>query len=330
MMLAAQYFGIKNVRVGDVIKPTCGSNQVLIKIAYAGICGSDLHNYNKGMFMTYTPEIMGHEFSGMVIEVGSNVSGIHPGDHVVGDPRVGCGNCFWCEKDEVNLCPNLGFIGEVSPGCFAEYLTLDSHKLLKIPKEVDLQEAALVEPLGVALHIIGRLKLQSSHTLGIMGGGPIGLLTLMAAKALYRCRVHLVDIAPARLILAEKLGADRTFTRAPEQGNYVDAAVEAVGLGVTLNACLSWLRPEGKLVMAGLYEEKIDFDPNPIVAKEIAISGINAYEWADLELAVQLIAEKKVDVKKVVSHVYPLSQINEAFELITSKNKDAVKILIAP
>lgn len=330
MMLAAQYFGIRDVKVGDVIKPTCGSDQVLIKIAYAGICGSDLHNYNKGMFMTYTPEIMGHEFSGVVIEVGSDVSGIHPGDHVVGDPRVGCGKCCWCEKDEVNLCPNLGFIGEVSPGSFAEYLTLESHKLLKVPQEVDLREAALVEPLGVALHIVGKLKLHSSDTLGIMGAGPIGLLTLMAAKALYRCQVHIVDITPARLMLAEKLGADKTFTRVPEQGNYVDAAVEAVGLGVTLNACLSWLRPEGKLIMAGLYEEKIDFDPNPIVAKEIVISGINAYETADLEMAVHLIAENRVDVKRVISHVYSLSQINEALDLAASKNKDAVKILIAP
>lgn len=330
MMYAAQYYGITDVRVMNVPNPVCGSGQVLIKTAYAGICGSDLHNYRKGMFMTYIPEIMGHEFSGVVIDVGKNVTGIFPGDHVVGDPRVGCGTCSWCRKGEVNLCPSLGFIGEVSPGCFSEFLTLDSHKILKVPPTVDLQEAALVEPLGVALHILGKAKLQSSDTLGIVGAGPIGLLTLMAAKALYQCRVHMVDIVQDRLILAERLGADCTFTKVSEQDDYVDAAVEAVGLKTTLNACLSWLRPQGRLVMAGLYEERINFDPNPIVAKEIAVSGINAYETADLELAVRLIGEKSVDVKRIISHVYPLNQINDAFNLLNSKNGEAVKVLIKP
>lgn len=328
-MFAAQYYGVRDVRVEKVKTPVCGSGQVLIKVAYGGICGSDLHNYRKGMFMTYTPEIIGHEFSGVVLDIGKNVEGICPGDHVVGDPRVGCGTCFWCEKGQINLCPDLGFIGEVSPGCFAEYLVFDSQKLFIVPKAVNLQEAALIEPLGVALHIVSQAQLQPSDTLGIIGAGPIGLLTLMAAKALYQCRVHIVDIAPASLMLAEKLGADRTLTKVPE-GHYVDAAVEAVGLGLTLKACLSWLRPQGKLIMAGLYEEKIDLDPNPIVAKELAVSGINAYQTADLQLAVDLIAKKKVEVKKIISQVYPLAEINKAFDLLTSPRGEAGKVLIVP
>ncbi len=130
-MFAARYYGIKNVIVEDVAKPVCGPNEVLIEIKYAGICGSDLHIYRKGMFVTSIPETLGHEFVGIVKEVGSKVNNRKLGDRVVGDPRVFCGNCRWCKEENYHLCPQLGFIGEVSPGCFAEFITINAKKHLK-------------------------------------------------------------------------------------------------------------------------------------------------------------------------------------------------------
>ena len=164
-MLAARYHGIGQIRVEHLPQPECGPGQSLVKVVYAGICGSDLHIYRKGMFVSTIPEIMGHEFSGVVAQVGPGVTTLQPGDQVVGDPRVSCGTCPWCRTGAYNLCPALGFIGEVRPGCFAEYLVLEANKLIKIPAAVELRRAALVEPLAVALHIAGQGRLALAEHL---------------------------------------------------------------------------------------------------------------------------------------------------------------------
>ena len=330
-MLAARYFGIGDVRTENIAKPVCGRGEVLIKVAYAGICGSDLHIFRKGMFVTSIPETMGHEFCGVVEEVGADVRGFHPGDHVVGDPRVSCGKCRWCRQGSYNLCPDLGFIGEVSPGCFAEYIVLHPRKLLKVPPGVDLRRAALVEPLAVALHIAQKGGLSQKDTIGIMGAGPVGLLTVIVAKEIGVEQVTVIDLSPTRLELAQKVGADRVLTALPENSpEPVDVVIEAVGKEVTLAGALRWLKPGGRLVMAGLYEEKVQLDPNEVVNKELVVTGINAYETGDLKKAIEFTASGQVDVAPVVSHVLPLEKVSEGFFMLTSTNKTACKILLAP
>ncbi len=326
-MQAARYYGIGQVRTEDIPMPVCGPGQALVKVAYAGICGSDLHIYRKGMFVASVPETMGHEFSGVVEQVGEGVADVRPGDHVVGDPRVTCGSCEWCRRGAFNLCPSLGFIGEVVPGCFAGYLTLDAKKLIKIPRELDLRRAALVEPLAVALHIAGQCKFSAADHLGIVGAGPIGLLTLTVARAIPAARVTVIDVAPARLELAGKLGA-ATLTAFPEDAaDAPDIVVEAVGLEATLSGSVRWLRPQGRLVMAGLYEENVNLDPNDIVVKELEIAGVSAYETADLHKAVKLLSDGVVDVDPLISHVLPLESAVAGFALLTGEDKDACKIL---
>lgn len=330
-MLAARYYGIGDVRVEDIPIPACGPGEVLVKVAYAGICGSDLHVFRKGMFVTCVPVTMGHEFSGTVLETGAGVSGFSTGDNVAGDPRVFCGKCRWCRQGKYNLCPGLGFIGEVSPGCFAEYIVLDHRRLLKVPSSVDLQTAALVEPLAVALHISQRGKFSEKDAVGIIGAGPIGLLTAIVAKAVPVKEVAVIDLSPARLELAKKIGADRVLAAFPEDpGEQVDVAVEAAGVEAALAGALRWLRPEGRLVMAGLYEEKVWVEPNDVLVKELNITGINAYETSDLEKAVELLAGGKLDVTPVVSHVLPLQSAAEGFAMLTAPEKKASKVLLAP
>jgi len=153
-LLALRFYGVGDVRVENIPNPTYSPKEVLVKVEYAGICGSDLHIFKKGMFVKSTPITMGHEFSGVIEAVGSEVSELSPGDHVIGDPRVSCNNCKWCHAGSYNLCPELGFIGEVLPGSFAEYIVIDSKKLFKIPSSINLKDAALVEPWAVVLHII--------------------------------------------------------------------------------------------------------------------------------------------------------------------------------
>jgi 2-desacetyl-2-hydroxyethyl bacteriochlorophyllide A dehydrogenase len=329
-MLAARYHGIGQVRVENIPKPVCGSGQALVKVVYAGICGSDLHVFRKGMFITSVPETMGHEFSGVVEQVGEGVTKLCPGDHVVGDPRVSCGFCRWCKKGSYNLCPGLGFIGEVAPGCFAEYLVLDEKKLMKVPDSVDLRQAALVEPLAVALHIAGRGGFSAVKHLGVVGAGPIGLLTVIAAKSMSVKRITVIDISPDRLELAGRVGAAVLNSFPADEGDAPDIVVEAVGLETTLSGAIGWLRPQGRLVMAGLYEDKITIDPNDIVVKELELVGVDAYETADISQAIELLAGGLQDIDQVITHVLPLASAASAFNILTSPDKKACKILLAP
>jgi threonine dehydrogenase-like Zn-dependent dehydrogenase len=214
------------------------------------------------MFVTFVPVTMGHEFSGVVAEVGADVSGFAPGDAVVGDPRVSCGNCEWCRQGQGNRCPELGFIGEVSQGCFAEYLLMRPEYLLKIPKAIAVQNAALVEPLAFALRVVERAGLTPQVRLGIVGAGPIGLLTVLAARTAGVNQVAVVDLSPERRQLAKRIGANLVMESIPDDSaSQVDVLIEAVGVEKTLQGSAKWLKPGGRLVMAGLYEEQICFDP---------------------------------------------------------------------
>jgi 2-desacetyl-2-hydroxyethyl bacteriochlorophyllide A dehydrogenase len=301
-----------------------------VKVAYAGICGSDLHIYRKGMFVKYAQEIMGHEFAGAIEEVGLGVTGFKQGDKVAGDPRVGCGGCTWCLQGDYNLCPDLGFIGEVSPGCFAEYILMDPRKLLQLPPEIDLRRAALVEPLAVAMHIIGQGSFTKETSLAIIGAGPIGLLTVLAAKAARIGRIAVLDISQSRLDMAKKLGADKVFTAFPDDpAEAVDAAVDAVGKEQTLNGALNWLKPGGRLVMAGIYEERAQIDPNFIVTKELSLVGVDAYGTADLKRSVAFLANCSSEIEQVISHVLPFSSAAQGFELLTTPGANCSKILLA-
>ena len=148
-MKAARYYGIQDVRYEEVEKPVCGPDEALIKVAYAGICGSDLHIYNKGMFIQNIPETMGHEFAGVIEAVGDQVKGFAPGDAVIANPMVPCMACESCRNGSYNTCEALGFIGEVRPGCFGEYIAIAQDTLIPVPAQADLKQVALAEPLPV-------------------------------------------------------------------------------------------------------------------------------------------------------------------------------------
>ncbi|NPV73218.1 MAG: alcohol dehydrogenase catalytic domain-containing protein [Pelotomaculum sp.] len=329
-MLAVRYYGIGDIRVENIPKPAPGHDEVLVKVAYAGICGSDLHIFRKGMFISSAPVTMGHEFSGVVEEVGAGVTGLRPGDQVVGDPRVPCGRCQWCRREQYNLCPGLGFIGEVRPGCFAEHIAINYKKLLKVPA-LDLKEAVLVEPLAVAVHIAKKGKLSPENTVGILGAGPIGLLTLAAAKAIRVREVIVVDPSPARLEIARKIGADSAVAAIPEDpADLADVVVEAAGTGSALAGALKWLKPGGRLVMAGIYEDRVQLDPNNIINRELKIAGINAYETDDLKSSAEMLAGGKVNIAPIVSLILPLESAAEGFSLLTSPSVAVGKILLAP
>lgn len=329
-MNAVRYYGVHDVRCEDVPKPDFGPDEALIRVSYAGICGSDLHIYNKGMFIQNIPETMGHEFVGVIEKVGTNVTGFVPGDMVIANPMVPCGICDSCKEGSYTTCENLGFIGEVRPGCFCPYISIGQDTLIKVPAGADQKKVALSEPLAVALHICKRAALRPEDKLALIGVGPIGLLTILAAASLYGVRdITAVDLSQVRLELAQQVGAGSVYTSLPEKLKF-DKVIEAAGQSVTFNTAVRHVKANGSLYVVSIFEKDFIFDINTLVSEQATLVGSNVYTREDLEDAVRAIAENQLDVAPIISRVFPVTQCKEAFQLLNSRDKSVAKLLFQP
>lgn len=325
-MKTARYYGIEDIRYEELPVPNCGEKDVLIKVAYAGICGSDLHIYKKGMFIQNIPETMGHEFSGTVIKTGSKVHSLQAGDRVTANPMVTCGNCIACRTGHRGSCETLGFIGEVRPGCFAEYIALPQEDVIKAPPDIDLKKLALAEPLAVALNICRQAKPAPTDKVLIVGPGPIGLLTALALKNV--CGLEnptILGRSPARLSIAKALGM-KTTTQLGDD-SYFDLIIEAAGNETALSTAVAHALPGGKICVVSIFEDDFIFDINTIVAKQLSIIGCNVYETMHIQESTKLLADGIIDPSPLVTDTYDLSDCREAFAALCSKDKKACKIL---
>ena len=325
-MKTARYYGIEDIRYEELPVPNCGEKDVLIKVAYAGICGSDLHIYKKGMFIQNIPETMGHEFSGTVIKTGSKVHSLQAGDRVTANPMVICGNCIACRTGHRGSCETLGFIGEVRPGCFAEYIALPQEDVIKAPSDIDLKKLALAEPLAVALNICRQAKPAPTDKVLIVGPGPIGLLTALALKNV--CGLEnptILGRSPARLSIAKALGM-KTTTQLGDD-SYFDLIIEAAGNETALSTAVAHALPGGKICVVSIFEDDFIFDINTIVAKQLSIIGCNVYETRHIQESTKLLADGIIDPSPLVTDTYDLADCREAFAALCSKDKKACKIL---
>lgn len=325
-MKTARYYGIEDIRYEELPVPNCGEKDVLIKVAYAGICGSDLHIYKKGMFIQNIPETMGHEFSGTVIKTGSKVHSLQAGDRVTANPMVTCGNCIACRTEHRGSCETLGFIGEVRPGCFAEYIALPQEDVIKAPPDIDLKKLTLAEPLAVALNICRQAKPAPTDKVLIVGPGPIGLLTALALKNV--CGLEnptILGRSPARLSIAKALGM-KTTTQLGDD-SYFDLIIEAAGNETALSTAVAHALPGGKICVVSIFEDDFIFDINTIVAKQLSIIGCNVYETRHIQESTKLLADGIIDPSPLVTDTYDLADCREAFAALCSKDKKACKIL---
>jgi 2-desacetyl-2-hydroxyethyl bacteriochlorophyllide A dehydrogenase len=311
-MRAARYYGIEDVQIDEVPLPTLAPDEVLVRVAYAGICGSDLHVYAKGMFGIVPPMTMGHEFSGVVEAVGADVVGLQRGDHVVGDPRLGCEQCAWCHRGQYHRCAELAFVGEAMPGSYAEYIVLPERRLVPVSDSLDLRVAALVEPMAVALHAVDMVSEPGQLIAGIIGAGPVGLLTLLVALTTRPWRIRVADRLERRRVLAAELGAHEVLDDVATAGErWADVVFEAAGRQAAFAGGVSWLAPGGSMAVVGIYEEPIACDPTDIVVKEGRLYGVSAYERQDLVAAAVLLEEQAELARRVISDVLPLQKARE-------------------
>jgi len=348
-MKAAVIYGEKDVRIEQVDEPNVGPGQVKVKVAWTGICGSDLHAYHFGLGIAYeehpiskqkAPLILGHEFSGTITEVGDDVTTLAVGDKVAVEPVLHCGACENCRKGFYNLCSvsQAGFLGLAGDGGFAEYAVADEKYFHKLPDHMSLEEGALVEPTAVAFHAVRESRLQVGESVAIFGAGPIGLLTLLCAQAAGAAETFVIDISPERLKKADELGATYVIDPSKEDavtkimqitGNGVDVAYEAAGVQSTFESALASTKSRGTALIIAGYGGEVSFDPNAALFKETNIKFILAYA-NEFEMVIKAIAEGKIDAKQVITEKIKLDDlVKDGLELL-SVDKSQAKILVRP
>ena len=335
-MKAAVFQGAGRIDVVDVPIPEVGPREVLVKVHYCGICGSDLEAYHTGM---YEPGmIIGHEFAGEVAGVGERAGTWAKGDRVTANDAIPCGHCPGCRRNRPVLCSELSMPGITRDGGMAEYVAVPGGALHRLPEGVSIRKGALAEPLAVALHGVERSALTPGDPVLIMGAGTIGLLVLQCARIAGAGRIYVSEVNPACALLAERLGASAVFSphehnlavelfsRTGEEGPAViyvcTGAVSALEEAVTLVA------KGGQILVLGLAVEPFPADFMTVVLHELDIRG--SYLGYDrLEFALELVAQGKVDVESLVTHEIQLEDVvDKGFEVLNDPQSPAVKILI--
>jgi (R,R)-butanediol dehydrogenase/meso-butanediol dehydrogenase/diacetyl reductase len=327
LMKSVRFHQARDLRYELIPRPPIpGPGDVKVRIQAAGICGSDLHVSQTGAYITQIPVVMGHEFSGLVLEASPNVSGLAPGDHVIGDSRVACGACEFCNQGRSNLCHSLGFLGEVRDGAYAEEILIPAASLLKIDPAVPWETAALAEPLAVAVHAVAQARISGSPRTLILGAGPIGALIHQVARLKGLTDITVADTSAYRSRLLEQLYPG---SMGLPDGPY-DLVFETTGSPYVLkNLVPETVKKGGTMVMIGLFEESVPFDFNLVVEKEWSVFGCACFA-DELAEAVRLLETHPQRFQPVVSHLLPLRDYQQAFDMLLSPDKQAMKIIFQP
>jgi 2-desacetyl-2-hydroxyethyl bacteriochlorophyllide A dehydrogenase len=348
-MKAAVFEGPGQITIQELPNPVAGPDDIVMKVSQCGICGSDLHSFLEGAFIS-PGQVMGHEFSGPITQVGANVAGLEVGDRVTAVPLSTCGRCPRCLDGAGHLC-EIGLAASLAyglPGAFAEYVRVPDAvvggNVHLIPDNVSYAAAALVEPLAVGLHAAKSANPGPTDTCVVIGLGSIGLNCVQMLKACGAGTVIGVDISPARLKLAQQLGADivinglevdalETVQKITGVGAYgvgarADIVIEASGVPSLLADAISMTRAGGKLRIAALYEGTVPIDANQIVQKEMSVAGTFAYR-GEFAQVLQMLSTGRVVAESLISHTFTLDQAADAFQAQLSKDS-SIKVQIAP
>ena len=346
-MKVAVLSGIEKLIIEERPIPSVGPGEALLKVEACGICGTDVHAYlSGGLYPLGT--VMGHEPAGTVVEVGPGVEGFQPGDRVALYGLTSCGTCPACERGLDYYCTDrtnhsLGSSDQLD-GAFAEYVWLPhaNRMLVKMPDPITFEEAALADPLATPLHAIRCSRFKPGDAVAVLGAGPIGLLAVQLLKNSGASQVICTEVSPQRSAIAEQLGADcvlnpvggreTLITRVAEMtgGLGVDIAFECSGTPAAFRQSFDLVRPGGQVMAVGVIEEETPVDPLAIVLKEIDLRGSLACSKYELELALELLAQGKVNTNLLLSDTIPLDDIEASGFRRLISSPEVVKILVKP
>ncbi|MBB71171.1 MAG: L-threonine 3-dehydrogenase [Legionellales bacterium] len=320
----------------DVPEPKCGPNDLLIKINKTAICGTDVHIYNWDEWAQQaipTPMIIGHEFAGEVVEVGSEVKGYKVGDRVSGEGHLTCGHCRNCRAGKCHLCRNTISVGCQRPGCFAEYLSLPASNAFKIPDGISDDEAAILDPFGNATHCALSFDMVGEDVL-ITGAGPVGLMAIPIAQFVGARNVVITDLNEERLALARQLGATRAVniqeTRIRDVMKELDivegfdVALEMSGSPHALDTILRNINNGGNVVLLGLLPESAGINWTNVIFKGVTLKGIFGREMYETWYKMATMLKSGVDIKPVITDHFAVDDYQQAFDRMRSGNSGKV------
>ncbi|WP_238655505.1 NAD(P)-dependent alcohol dehydrogenase [Paenibacillus piscarius] len=333
---------LQKMQMKDVDMPVARKGEVIVKLDYVGICGSDVHYLEYGRIGDFVVDgdfILGHECAGEVVELGPGVKHLKVGDRVALEPGVTCGQCEFCKSGKYNLCPDVQFLATPPyHGCLMDYMAFPENMAFKLPDNVSSVEGALVEPLAVGLHAAAQGGIKLGDRVVILGAGCIGLVTLLACKAYGATEIVVVDIIGKRLEAAMKLGATRVVNAREENvleavaawtdGAGVDKVIETAGSEHTVKQTPYLVKRGGTIVLVGLAaKDIIDFDFMQIMFKEADIKSVFRYRNL-YPAAIGAIADGKIDVKGIVTHEFEFEDTQKAFDFVIHNKEDVVKAVI--
>ncbi len=334
-----QLHAAEDIRLDEKPKPEPRAGEVLVEPKYTGICGSDVHYYKHGYcgrFVPKRPFALGHEFAGMVCQVGNGVQGLKAGDEVAIDPSMPCGSCEHCHSGHYNLCPSMKYFGSAScdphlDGSLAQYVAVPAANCHILPGGISLSRAALLEPLCVALHAVDQVELLAGASVLITGGGPIGQLILRVARAFDAGKIALSDVDSFAREFAGKSGAD-TVVNPLEEGAWdacegYDVVFEASGVPSALATGLEVAHRGGTLVLVGTLPEEVTLPANLIMSKQLKVFG--SFRFAHVfEKALTMVAAGKIDLDGMVTDTYGFDAVPQAMQRALSKDK-VMKVEVA-
>ncbi|HDQ04567.1 MAG TPA: hypothetical protein ENN23_08415 [Deltaproteobacteria bacterium] len=336
-MKAAVLYGEKDIKVQDIPEPVCEPHGVIIKVKLCGVCGSDLHVYKRD---EGKGTIFGHEFSGDIVEVGSAVQGITPGTRVTAVGFSPCGKCYWCQKGKSHRCSDMALLGYQLPGAMAEYVHVPfaalGRNVFPLPEELTYEDGASVEPLSISYFSINRAQPKEDEVVAVIGLGVIGLYSIQVLKAMGVAKVLTSGRRPSRLDAAKNCGADLVIDAAKEDaakiimeatGNLgVNTVIECAGKQETFDQSVAIARGGGKVMLVGVYEEPLKWDPISVLAKNLTLIGCLG---GNFPAAIELLKSGKAKAKGMITHFFPLEEAPQAFKA-QLQDPQAIKIMIKP
>lgn len=352
-MKAAMYYGAKDIRIEEVPDPTPKKGQIKIQVKWCGICGTDLHDYLSGPIQVQhdephpltgeiMPMAMGHEFSGVITEIGPDCEGdFKVGDRVTVDPCVICHECEPCKMGKYNSCLNLGFTGLACMGAFAEYVVVNDYQVYHIPDEMTFEQGAVVEPACVALHAVRRSGISLGETVAVVGLGPIGLLAVQCAKAAGAAKIFGVDNSAKRMQGALDNGCTEVFDftkcnpveeiKKATGGKGVHVAIDANGNEATMMTCIDCVRHTGTVITPGQSGSLPNAKVFPQVNfPELTILGSHVYNY-EYDRCIPLVADDRIRMDSIVTARCSLDDIVEkGFEELANNPGNHMKIIVTP
>ncbi len=334
----------KKLTITDMPEPEIGARDVLVQIRACGICGSDVHGFDGSSGRRIPPLIMGHEASGVVSDVGAEVSSVKVGDRVTFDSMVSCGECSFCKLDQMNLCDDRRVLGVSCEdyrqhGCFAEYAVIPDHIIYPLPSNLSFEHAAMIEPVSVAVHAVKRTPIVAGDTAVVVGAGMIGLLVVQALKAAGCGKIIAVDLADEKLTLAKTLGAELGINpntadaiaaiREVTDDRGADVAMEVVGATPTVQTAIEATRKGGHVTLIGNLAPQVDFPLQSVVTRELTLHGTCGSNGEYLE-CIELLASGTIQVEPLITAKATLKEGPEWFERLYAAEKGLMKVILKP